>query len=256
MSKVSELVYMVTDLVKTMSDDCTVNENHIMYLLDIYRAFLLKQRYEKDPKRVIPDSNYQTITVTMKKETYQHDVDVCYKCNINDDGKESCSTNSGSEILISAEALPEIMALGIPRLYIDKGMFNYTFNRVPMSRFEVVGYNKWLSNFVYWTIGTDGKLYMKSSGNKLYNSISKVNISAIFSSYRNDDLDMNDEFPIEEALIPNLLELVIKDVLGATLRPKDRENNASDDLANIAAFIRQNMKDRYVKDTQTVKSDE
>lgn len=256
MSKVSELVYMVTDLVKTMSDDCTVNENHIMYLLDIYRAFLLKQRYEKDPKRIIPDSNYQTITVTMEKDTYQHDVDVCYTCNTDDDGKESCSTNPGSEILVSTEALPEIMALGIPRLFLDKGMFNYTFNRVPMSRFEVVGHNKWLSNFVYWTIGTDGKLYMKSSGNKMINSISNVNISAIFSSYRNDDMEMNDEFPIEESLVPNLLEMVIKDVLGATLRPKDRENNASDDLANIAAFIRQNMKDRYVKDTQTVKSDE
>jgi hypothetical protein len=47
----------------------------------------------------------------------------------------------------------------------------------------------------------------------------------------------------------------VKDVLGASLRPKDRDNNASDDLANIAAFVRQNMKDRYVKDTQTTAKD-
>ena len=47
MSKVSELVSMVIDLVKIMSDDSTINENHIRYLLGLYRAFLLKQRYEK-----------------------------------------------------------------------------------------------------------------------------------------------------------------------------------------------------------------
>lgn len=242
MSKVSELVYMVTDLVKTMSDDATVNENHIIYLLDVYRAFLIKQRYEKDPKRLIPESNYQSIQLDMEKFNYSHSVDIC--------SRDAC-TVSTDEILISKDAVPDIMALGIPRIYLDGGLFNYSFDRVPMSRFEVVGNNKWLSNFIYWTIGPDNKVYMKSASNKCYKNIDKVNLLAIFESYRSEDLDINDEFPIEESLVPNLLELVVKDVLGAAYRPKDRDNNASDDLANIAAFIRQNMKDRYVKDTQT-----
>lgn len=257
MSKVSELVFMVTDLVKTMSDDSTINENHVMYLLDIYRAFLLKQRYEKDPKRLIPESNYQSMTVNLEQYQYQHDIDISSNntCIMNEGVEECGCTTNRETILVSSEEIPDIMALGIPRVYLSMGPFNYSFCRVPMSRFEVVGENKWLSNFIYWTIGPDNKLYMKSSSNKCLLNIEQIHLSALFESYRSSDTDLEDEFPIEEALIPNLLELVVKDVLGASLRPKDRDNNASDDLANIAAFIRQQMKDRYVKDTQTTGKD-
>ena len=259
MSKVSELVSMVTDLVKIMSDDSTINEDHVIYLMDIYRAFLLKQRYEKDPKKIIPESNYQTIEVTFVETNYSHSVDVCSAttCTTNEDGSENCTCTVGdTKILVSNTDIPNIMAIGIPKIYLTQGLFNYSFSKVPMSRFEVVGYNKWLSNFIYWTIGPDNKIYMKSASNKCYKNIKTAKISAIFESFRSDDLDLDDEFPIEESLIPNLIELVVKDVLGAAYRPKDKDNNASDDLANIAAFIRQNMKDRYVKDTQTVKDNE
>jgi hypothetical protein len=247
MSKVSELVSMVVDLVKIMSDDSTINENHVMYLLGVYRAFLLKQRYEKDPRRTIPESNYQIKTLKFIQEDYSHSVDVCSKCS--DDNLDGCEVNNDT-ILVSTEELPSIISLGIPRMFTDKGRFNYTFTRVPMSRFEVVGNNKWLSKFVYWTIGPEGKVYIKSGSNNCMLNIDKANIMAIFEDCYS--LEEDDNFPIEEALIPNLLELVVKDILGSTLRPKDRDNNASDDLANVAAFIRQNMKDRYVKDTQTV----
>ena len=251
MSKVSELVYMVVDLVKLMSDDSTINENHVLYLLKMYRAFLLKQRYEKDPRKHIPESNYQTEKVSFIDFNYSHLVDVCSNgtCSIID-GNESCSCSTRNEdIKVSDTEVRHIMALGIPRLYLDKGPFNYTFTRVPMSRFEVVGNNKWLSNFIYWTIGPDDRIYIKSGTNKCAKNITEAYITAIFEEC--GELDMEDNFPIEESLIPNLLELVVKDVLGASLRPKDRDSNASDDLANIAAFVRQNMKDRYVKDTQT-----
>lgn len=252
MSKVSELVSMVIDLVKIMSDDSTINENHIRYLLGLYRAFLLKQRYEKDPRKTIPESNYQIKTLTFSKQDYYHSVDVCSNdCCLPDDLDGCCI--SDDVILVSNEELPTIISLGIPRMFTGIGKFNYTFTRVPMSRFEVVGNNKWLSKFVYWTIGPDGKVYIKSGANRCALNITKASIMAIFEDC--SDLEDDDNFPIEEALIPNLLELVVKDVLGAVLRPKDRDNNASDDLANIAAYIRQNMKDRYVKDTQTTDKD-
>ena len=44
MSKYSELVYMVLDELKGMSDDFSFTEDHIVFLLDKYRAFILKQR--------------------------------------------------------------------------------------------------------------------------------------------------------------------------------------------------------------------
>ena len=45
MSKYSELVYMVNDLLKLISDDSVFTEDHIIYLLDTTRSFLLKQKY-------------------------------------------------------------------------------------------------------------------------------------------------------------------------------------------------------------------
>jgi hypothetical protein len=42
MSKYKELVYMVLDSVKIVSDDSIINEDHVIFLLNKYRAFLIK----------------------------------------------------------------------------------------------------------------------------------------------------------------------------------------------------------------------
>jgi len=44
---------------------------------------------------------------------------------------------------------------------------------------------------------------------------------------------MDKTFPIEEALISPLVELVMKEILGVKYTPKDDENNASDDTSNM-----------------------
>ena len=48
-----QLVYMVLDEIKLTSDDSIINENHVIFLLNKYRTFLLKQRYS-DIKKPIP----------------------------------------------------------------------------------------------------------------------------------------------------------------------------------------------------------
>ena len=45
MSTYRELVYLVLDELKGTSDDFTYTEDHIIFLLNKYRAFLLKQKY-------------------------------------------------------------------------------------------------------------------------------------------------------------------------------------------------------------------
>ena len=40
-------------------------------------------------------------------------------------------------------------------------------------------------------------------------------------------------FPIEEALVPTLIELIVKELLPAVYRPEDKENNASDELGGL-----------------------
>ena len=52
-----QLIYLVLDELKLISDDSTYTEEHIMTLLSNYRAFLLKQRYS-DVRKEIPITNY------------------------------------------------------------------------------------------------------------------------------------------------------------------------------------------------------
>ena len=55
------------------------------------------------------------------------------------------------------------------------------------------------------------------------------------------------EFPIEEALIPQLIETVVKSLTSGLYKPEDVENNANDDLSTITSFIRRNMKSNFQK---------
>lgn len=64
-----------------------------------------------------------------------------------------------------------------------------------------------------------------------------------------DILDMT--FPLENALVPTIIELVVKELLGAAYRPKDSENNANDDLSDIIAWARLNMKNNFQKQIES-----
>jgi hypothetical protein len=62
---------------------------------------------------------------------------------------------------------------------------------------------------------------------------------------------MDAEFPLEADLIPQMIELIVKELLGVNYRPKDNVNDSSDDLADIAAFVRRNMKSDVSKQMTT-----
>jgi hypothetical protein len=62
MTTYKELVYMVLDELKAKSDDFYYTEDHIIFLLEKYRAFLLKQKY-RTPKSVVLNSNYSYIEI-------------------------------------------------------------------------------------------------------------------------------------------------------------------------------------------------
>ena len=49
------------------------------------------------------------------------------------------------------------------------------------------------------------------------------------------------DFPLEESLVPPMIELIVKELGGQKYQAEDSENNANDDLANLATFIRQQV---------------
>jgi hypothetical protein len=45
-------------------------------------------------------------------------------------------------------------------------------------------------------------------------------------------------FPLEAGLVQSLIDLTVKILSGSIYKPKDSENNASDDLSELASFLR------------------
>lgn len=228
MTTYREAIYMCLDLLKGMSDDFTYTEEHIAYLLDKYRAFLLKQKYENNPKKHVPYSNYQTLTVYLNKYD--------------------------SNLYKSDEPLPFMLQLGIPRITTEE-YYNYTFDVISRERLPFVGNNKFIKNTCYCAIDNEGYLCLKFP-NDNNESMVELKLTAIFEnareisdikSYENgiDVLDSN--LALEEDLIPNLIELVVKVLSVSIYRPEDAINNGRDDLANLYNFINRNMKSNLTK---------
>ena len=130
-----------------------------------------------------------------------------------------------------------------------------------------IGHNKYMQNIIYASVGPDNYLYLTSS-NPQFSYLEKVKFTGIFEDIEtasellcsNQEEDNNQEennnqscdildrdFPIEEGLVPQLIELSVKELLGSAYRPADEENNANDDLADIANFIRRNSKSNLAK---------
>ena len=228
MSTYKELVYMCLDELKLYSDDALYTEEHIMFLLGKYRTFLIKQRYS-DVKKQIPESNYQTICLDL--------------IEVPAISGEPCE---GGFYLRSKEKIPFLMKIGNPRVYpIDYYQGEITY--VSRDRMRYVGYNKYLQNIIYASLGPDNYLYFKSF-NPQFLYLEKVRITGIFEDTlaaselqcpdENGDTvcDVLDrEFPIENALIPPLIQLVVEELTKAEYKPEDKENNSDDDLSEVVS---------------------
>lgn len=231
MSTYREMVYLVLDKLKGLSDDFTFTEDHILFQLVKYRAFLLKQKYS-DIKKYIPEQNYQTIYLTLEDAELKDGI---------------CKYKK------SFEYIPNIMNIAIPKVY-DCDYMIENISYIMRDRMRFVGYNKYLNNIIYCSIYPDNLLYLKTNGTVL-DELTKVKMTAVFQDcLKALELEENTEyenldniFPLEDSLVEPLIELVVKDLLPDTYKPNDEINNDRDDLADIMAFIRKNMKSNLQK---------
>lgn len=199
-----ELVYMCLDEIKLASDDSYITEDHILFLISKYRAFLLRQKYEKT-NMPVSESNYQCILVTPNKDI-----------------------------------VPEVMSVAKPRVFTiteEEGKSPVTnfLTYVSPHRYHFVGENRILKPITYCTIDHNKKLQCRNK------ELTDVNIFAVFEdivkvsefNLKNGADILDCECPIETDLVSAVQELVVKDALGIAYRPKDNMNNANDDLSSL-----------------------
>ena len=236
---VKEIVYSVLDLLKGTSDDFTYTEEFVLFLCKKYRSLLIKKEQEKERGSVdiASEFEYQQICLDLEKVPAI-------------DG----SPCTGGFYLRSVQKIPKILEGILPRVYPVDYYQGTNISYISRDRMRFVGSNKWLRNMIYVSTGPDFHLYLTSSNPQFF-YLKKLRMSAIFEDFddaagllcNNDGestaCDVLDEvFPIRDYLVPQLIELVVKELSVGLYKPKDAENNASDDLASMATFLRNNVK--------------
>ena len=214
-----ELVYMVLDALKIHSDDAKFTEEHVLFLISKYRAYILKQAYNKTGIN-IPNSNYQTLLVRISNHN------------------------------ISNKTIPPIMNISNTSVYQPNEYYSNEITIVPKERMKYVGNNRYLKKIVYCSIDTNN--YLNLTGYNLdVSPIEEVEIHAIFENpldlYDDYESALNEIFPTEDNLVPSILELVLKDLTNGIYKPSDNLNDAQDALSDLAGYLRRNMKSQFQK---------
>lgn len=229
-----ELIYIIRDRLKLSSDDTYFTDEHFLFLISKYRAFLLKQTY-KDIKKTIPQSNYQEICLDLQLHKSDNLCD--------------------NDYLISTQKIPNYLEIAKPIINTIDGFSGINIVFVDNNRFKYVGNNKYLRNIIYTTIYNE-YLYLKSNNiQAMY--IKKLKMKAIFEDIEEiSNLTCNEsnicdildkKFPMEEALVPQLIDGIFNMIVNSKYSPEDTNNNSNDDLSTIASYLRNNMKSDFQK---------
>lgn len=227
----SELVYSILDLAKAAtSDDSFYTEEHVLFLCKKYRSFLIKkeQDKEKTSNDVASEFEYQQICLDLEKVAAI-------------DG-QPCT---GGYYLRTTQKIPKLLEGTTPRVYPIDYYQGTNITYVNRERMRFTGSNPYLRNIIYSSLGPDLHLYLNSS-NPQFLFLKQLRMSAIFEdideaasllcdsdgqSESCDPLDM--QFPIRDYLVPPLIELVVKALVGSTITKPDESNNAKDDTPDV-----------------------
>lgn len=239
MNTYRECVYMIFDELKLDSDDSRIEVEHIIFLLNKYRAILAKQRYG-GTKRDVPLEYYQIwdlgyldlpVNNTDVRRTFSFNKPVPSILNLHGILLEtSISYNTAP---IEEECIIDGTPVFIYNQLSDFVENNIDVNFINPDRFKYLGYNKWLTSQPYATIGYDHKLYISSTADFLNGK--RFRIQGIFENptdfQESTDGKLDMYFPVEQALVQPIIDLIVKELGNVLYLPKDGENNSSDDIS-------------------------
>ena len=219
-----ELVYMIVDITKQFSDDSNFNEDHIIFLCSKYRNYILNQQYLTH-KKTIAETNYQIVNIPLQP----YSLDIC----------------PNETVLRSVKPISFTMTIGEKSIY-PTDLVHYKSNIVfvPQNRFAYTG-NKFSKNIIYAMIGADNYLYLKSA-NPNFLLLKSVTIKALFENIQEMSLldseacgcDVMDiRFPLEDAWVNTLINLVVNDLIRGVNMLRDNQNDAADDSDQLARQI-------------------
>ena len=229
MATFREIIYMALDLIKERSNDAYYTEEHMLFLAKHFRTYLLERKYKKSRNKAfqaVSGENTQQICVGLEKADL-----LPFGCS--------------GPWLKSTEKIPGTLEIGDLKISIINEMLHSNVTMIPAERMPYVGYNKWLKNIIYAAKGADDYLYL-SSINPQFLFLKNAKLEGVFSDPEEaakmacDDSGetivcdvMDQEFPLESALVPSCIELMVQEIAGPRFAPEDKANNAKDDLGEV-----------------------
>ena len=227
-----ELIYMIVDITKQISDDSQFNEDHIKFLCGKYRNYILNQQYLTH-KKTIAEADYQIVNIPLQLVQ----TDIC----------------PNQEVLRSIDKIPFTMTIGSVQIYpTDLVHYRSKIVFVDNRRFAYAG-NKFSNNIIYAMIGPDNYLYLKSN-NTNFRYLQSVTIKALFENIEQASLldaascgcDLMDiRFPLEDAWVNTLINLVVNDLIRGINQLRDENNDANDDSDQLARMIQLYTNNRF-----------
>jgi len=123
-------------------------------------------------------------------------------------------------------------------LRINSGSYtDINFTLVSADRFPFVGQNKWVGNHIYVTIGSDFRLYF-TSNNPAVKLLENVKLSYVTEDpeaaytetvYYDPLVEYWDTaYHIEEEMITQLTDMIVKKLVGMINIPEDKINDSTD----------------------------
>lgn len=215
---------MVLDELKLIGKDSVFTAEHVIFLADKYRAALINAALKGKKHYDIPDCDYQEVCFDLVPAT----------------GALACEG-----VKKSSEKLPTLLGAGVVKVYPKEWMASAAnFSWVPQERFPYLGSNKYTEKFIYVTDSPEGHIYLKSR-NAQWMNLRHLKVYAVFYDSKGaadlaccqceqpcDSLDS--DFPLEDALLPQLLQALVNELSGKVYLPQDTENNSRDDLGGLA----------------------
>ena len=199
------------------------------------RALLIERKY-----RHTRNSSFSVMSEENKQQ-------ICLKVVPSDSLPGGCITGNW---LQSTEKIPALLpeCPAVACTAFDLLDTNVAF--IPEERMRYVGYNKWLHNIIYAAKSQNGYLYLRGF-NSQFQFLQMVGLTGVFADpvaaaklsheacTNGGTCDiLEQEFPLESALVPSCIELIVQELLGSKYMPEDKDNNAKDDLPETAGNIR------------------
>lgn len=235
MATYGEMIYSVLDELKEHSDDAYYTEEHVLFFLKHMRSLLLDKRYKTTRNGV-----HNAVSAEDQQQ-------ICLKVQPSDVITSQCE----GAWLRSDEPIPDLIDIdgGVACTGHDLLPTMVTF--IPQERMRYVGHNKWLRNIIYAAKSADGHLYLHSN-NPQFVFLEMVGLTGIFSDPEKAELMSHDvmmnglegfdimsrRFPLQSALVPQCVEMVVQELIGSRYAPEDKKNDAKDNLSDAGVTTR------------------